>query len=161
MVLRARPAVGVLVLPHYLLLLPNQGVGAPHPPSSVVMSMRGTRGTFSFLPQLFIEPTMCQAVGSQSLFNIGNVFINTLISGPVLKNWKLWQYWACFPWGQQSASARRRLPASESVSHLWFASPVVSHTRSALFPHLAMVVIYLSLQALTQVVTIVNTHKRR
>lgn len=40
------------------------------------------RDTFLFLPQLFIKPTMCQAVGLNGLFKIGTLYINSFSSGP-------------------------------------------------------------------------------
>lgn len=93
---------------------------------------------------------------------MGHLFTNTLRSGsgPFLDKGELWQYWACFPSGQQRAGAKKWLPTSESVSNLWLPRSVISCTRAASFPGLAAVVMHLSLQALTQVVTIANTYKQ-
>lgn len=122
---------------------------APHPQASNPVSVTGPRGTFLFLPQLFIEPTMCQAIGLQNLFSPGNFPMNTISAGPFLKNWKLWQYWARLPLEQQLAGAKGWLPPSETEGSLWVTSPLISHTESASFPCLAVLVIHLSLQALT------------
>lgn len=107
-----------------------------------------------------MEPTTCQAAGGQhSLFNGEKFYVNTLSSGPILKNWKLWQYWARLASEQQLASAKKWLLTSKSADNIWFTSPKVSYTWSASFLCLTVVVVYWSVQALTQAVTMVNTYE--